>query len=357
MTVRKLRQPGFTLVELLVVIAIIGVLVALLLPAVQAAREAARRSQCSNNLKQMGIALHNFHDTHGQFPAALIHPGWHSSASTTARRYRGPEADYTSQPEYLVYNHSGFVALLPFIEQAPLHNRYNYQYVGAIRNGNGSTAMLGPNPSPNPNFLVSAEYVKVYTCASDVNPAPQVTATNSPYERNNTRRSNYFFNIGNNIDQTGFWSDQTGTSLSLKAPFGINGAANLAYVQDGTSNTIAIGESKQIHLSTSYGPYWGSGLHTAVTGRISGTFDPTQPSANCFKPNHPYAADTACQASPPTSPANWRKLQYAWGFGSWHPGITQFVMCDGSVRGLSDNITAAVWIAQGTMAGSETVTQ
>jgi prepilin-type N-terminal cleavage/methylation domain-containing protein len=177
MSARRFRQAGFTLVELLVVIAIIGVLVALLLPAVQAAREAARRSQCSNNLKQMGIALHNFHDTHNRFPAALIHPGWHSTATTTARRYKGPEADYSSAPEYLVYNHSGFVALLPFIEQASLHNQYNYQYVGAIRNGNGSTAMLGPNPSPNPNFIVQQQYVKVYTCASDTNPAPQFTST------------------------------------------------------------------------------------------------------------------------------------------------------------------------------------
>jgi prepilin-type N-terminal cleavage/methylation domain-containing protein/prepilin-type processing-associated H-X9-DG protein len=355
MTCRREGRRAFTLIELLVVIAIIAILIGLLLPAVQKVREAAARMQCQNNLKQMGLALHNHNDARGGLPAALIHPGWHSSASPTAQRYSGPEVSYASQPTYLVYNHSGFIALLPFIEQDNLFKQYNYQLAGSSRNGNGSTATLAPDPDPNPNRIVASTYLKVFTCGSDQTPPPTITSTDArtaaAYERENVRRSNYFFNIGNNIDQSAFWSVQ---NTNLRGPFGINGAVTMASVRDGTSNTIGIGESKQLHLSTSYGPYWGSGLHTAVTGRISGTADPTAPAANCFKPNYPYAFDAACQATVSTNQAL-RPLQYAWGFGSWHTGTTNFVMLDGSVRGISDNISAAAWIALGTEGGAEVV--
>jgi len=348
------KRLGFTLVELLVVIAIIGVLVALLLPAVQAAREAAARSSCSNNLKQMGLALHNFHDRYGRFPAALIHPGWHGSAIPTAQRYKGPEVDYSSQGVYYIYNHSGFVALLPDLEQAPLHAQYNYQYVGSSRNGNGSTATIGPDPTPNPNRIVGTTYLKVFTCPSDKSPPQQILSadvrTAAAYERENTRRSNYFFNIVNNIDQTAFYEAQSALN---KGPFGINGAASMTTIRDGTSNTIAIGESKQIHGSTSYGPYWGNGLHTAVTGRILGT--PHGATAGCWKPNYRYYTDAVCQ-SPVTTVLATMPLQYAWGFGSWHPVTTQFVMCDGSVRGISNTVNLDTWYAMGTPEGGENFT-
>jgi len=351
MTCRRDGRRAFTLIELLVVIAIIAVLIGLLLPAVQKVREAAARMQCQNNLKQMGLALHNHNDAKSGLPAALIHPGWHSSASPTAQRYSGPEVSYASQPAYLVYNHSGFIALLPFIEQDNLFKQYNYQYVGSSRNGNGSTALTGPDPTPNPNRIVASTYLKVFTCPSDQTPPPtrnNVPRTADPYECEDARRSNYLFNIGNNIDQTAFWGGQ---ATNLRGPFGINGAVTMATVRDGTSNTIGIGESKQLHLSTSYGPYWGAGLHTAVMGRIAGTSDPTQPVSNCWKPNYSYAFDAACQTVS-TNQAQ-RPLQYAWGFGSWHTGTTNFVMLDGSVRGISDSISSAAWIALGTDSGGE----
>ena len=111
---RKCRKTrGFTLVELLVVIAIIGILVALLLPAVQAAREAARRMSCNNNLKQFGLALHNYHDTYKVFPSGTINAGFNQHASMLPHKQN-------------ILNHTGHELVLPFIEQQPLHDAINF---------------------------------------------------------------------------------------------------------------------------------------------------------------------------------------------------------------------------------------
>ena len=327
------HRRGFTLIELLVVIAIIAILIGLLLPAVQKVREAAARMQCTNNLKQMGIALHTFQDARKRLPAALIHSGRRNNANNP--KYRGPEVNLESDTEYKVYNHSGFVALLPYIEQGNLFKQYNYRMVGSSSSPYGIP--IGADPSDNPNHIVSSKSLSVYTCPSDETPAPVVSSgagSTSFYERTTVARSNYLFSTGATTD---YDADYSSISDALKGAFGNNGATSLVQVQDGTSNTIGIGESRQLHTSSSYGPYWGSGTHTAVHGRTY---------YSNYTPNYPYGN---CSGS------TTRKCQYAWGFGSNHTGITNFVFLDGSVQGISDDINYLTFRALGTPSNGEVV--
>lgn len=330
------RRAGFTLIELLVVIAIIAILIGLLLPAVQKVREAAARATCTNNLKQMGLALHNFAgNADGQLPAALIHSGRYNW-TTEPSKYKGPEANFSSDASYLVYNHTGFVALLPFIEQDALFRQYNYANV--VSTSSPYSKPAGADPTGNPNRDVASTFIKVYTCPSDENPPPTVSGgagTNTFYERDDTRRSNYLFSTGTTTDYNNAYST---ISSASKGAFGNNGAASIATMQDGTSNTIAIGESKQLHTSSSYGPYWGAGTHTAVHG-----YTPN----SSYTPNYPYGN---CSGS------TTQKCQYAWGFGSYHTGITNFVMCDGSVRGIRDSVDFTTFKAAVTPSNGETLT-
>jgi prepilin-type N-terminal cleavage/methylation domain-containing protein len=148
----RLSRFGFTLVELLVVIAIIGVLVGLLLPAVQAAREAARRMQCTNNLKQLGLAVHNYHDTYRVFPAATY--SWKACQHIT--------------PTYLgnspALNASGWLAALPFFEQGNVYSQYNSAGAAAMAEstGGGNPAPMAGNPVANGNGRLVSQKLPIF---------------------------------------------------------------------------------------------------------------------------------------------------------------------------------------------------
>ena len=303
----KVRYRGFTLIELLVVIAIIAVLIALLLPAVQQAREAARRSQCKNNLKQIGIALHNYHDNFKMFCPALISSGRYNSS--------------TYAP---VLNTTGWVLLLPYLDQAPMYAIYNFNVPSSLSNPYGR-AVAGGATTSTANQPVFSTKVSVFSCPSD--PADSQLLNYSPntsdfYEANNVRRASYFFATGESTDYSAAYSTLNGVTssgIAIQGAFGNDGAARMGDIVDGSSNTIVVGESKQLgKTATVYGPYWGAGLHTCCHGytptndvrfTVNATFDPAQPGK-----------------------------QYAWGYGSHHIGGAHFLMGDGAVRFISDNI-------------------
>jgi prepilin-type N-terminal cleavage/methylation domain-containing protein len=197
---------GFTLIELLVVIAIIAILIALLLPAVQQAREAARRTQCKNNFKQLGLALHNYHDVFGVFPPRK--GGTAGTGGATA------DVGHTGNSGRL----SAFAMLLPYYDQAPLYNQ--------IQSGGGTVASGTVAPGGPRAWLGWSVWdvpIPMLLCPSDVKP------------RDSRKRTNYMLCVG----------DQVGWHLNTQNPRGVFGnrtSYRTSDIPDGTSNTILISE-------------------------------------------------------------------------------------------------------------------
>lgn len=324
-SIRKNR--GFTLIELLVVIAIIAILIALLLPAVQQAREAARRTECKNKLKQLGLAFHNYHDTHNIMPPALLSSGRYNNA-----------AYFTGQTKIL--NTTGWQMILPFLEQAPLYSQFNMSE-GSITSNHYGMPQAPINPT---NAQLVTTPLSMLECPShpDAGAAGTASAT-SPYIRTvQTRRTSYAMCSGGFTDYDGPWPS-LGTDFRQGA-FGNDGAARMRDFVDGTSNTFLVGESWGGRSKTSslYGPWGLSGIHTSIHGRAAANGVSSTSAVGCTSAGLPacytggnYPALFKINAD---YNQNGTRLNYAWAFNSGHTGGAQFLLGDGTVRFISENI-------------------
>jgi len=320
----SLRQ-AFTLVELLVVIAIIGVLVALLLPAVQSARESARRMSCSNNLKQLGLALHNYHDANQRFPPAGLNYGWCLSP---------PPA--TNTPQNLRLNHNGLAMMLPFYEQGSLASIFRSDLPSSNAMV-GNTGCCGPNNAlekMNGDATINSQLgktrLKIFMCPSDqADPLLPATGTYSIGISTNLGqgvKTNYDFSVRLAYGCYQWQQDRaSATVINQLHMFGENSTTRFADVVDGTANTVAICESTHDVYNGKCSPWAYRGW--VQVGNDIGTSNGIN---NWIYP-------TAGQASYKVGRVG------SWGWpGSLHPNGCQVTMGDGAVRFIPQNSDATV---------------
>ena len=327
---RRKRIPGgFTLIELLVVIAIIAILIALLLPAVQRAREAARKTQCRNNLKQIGIALHNYHDSHNAFPIGNL---WAGS-------FDGPSNGWS----WIAY-------ILPYLELKADYDQLDFRSAGRCEEYIGRQETLSPNVSwtwrtKKPVLVCPSDPIggKAYT--------GQVGAGAFVVPNGQIATSNYLGVCGKTLNwDCGIgpaWGDPPGPPPSTQVCSDTSGYEGIFYsnsnvkirdVVDGVSNTCFVGERGQNVFRTYGWPFCGTGNPPLYSGRKDHILE-------MFTFSHGRQNE-----DPDTGPSN----QKYW---SWHPGGAQFLLGDGSVRFLSYTIDQRLYQALGTKKGREIVGQ
>jgi prepilin-type N-terminal cleavage/methylation domain-containing protein/prepilin-type processing-associated H-X9-DG protein len=344
-------RRGFTLIELLVVIAIIAVLIALLLPAVQQAREAARRVQCSNNLKQLGLAMHNYHSAMQTFPPNLTPGG-------TAYNYAAGSW--------------GVLAFLnPYLDQSVIYNTMNVAL--PTYTGSGSaTVIAGGDPG---TLLAVATVVPTFLCPSDF-----AKPVDGGYGVALLGPTNYCANQGSGIDTIGGVVGASGSPLNADGVFFADSRIRIADITDGTSNTAAFSESL-----LGEGPDSATSLPTTVDrrrvyaylGYMSGLvlsdsacaspafynlsqrrqFNWYAGEIRCASYNHYYAPNSAAMdcifnnADYGYTAVGWKAAR------SLHPGGVNLGMCDGSVRFVNNQINRGLWQALATRKGGEIIGQ
>jgi len=311
------RHSGFTLIELLVVIAIIAVLIALLLPAVQSAREAARRAQCVNNLKQIGLALHNYHEVMSVLP--------------------GADMVYNS---LFPTEHSALSMILPYLEQTPVYNSINSDF--SYQDPTNYTAMM--------------TVIQGFICPSDFpDPIPSLGG-----------QTNYMANMGSNI----VWQASTGPNVGMPPPNGVfygDSSTQFAAIVDGLSNTTFFSER-----------VLADGNNSIVSPIADVFFSPGFPltpddamqqclAVDIWNLNNQFplfmGAPWLCgqhiflHVTPPNtrSCGFFLALRAVMPPSSRHPGGVNVLLGDGSVRFVKDSINLPAWRALGTRAGGEVV--
>jgi prepilin-type N-terminal cleavage/methylation domain-containing protein/prepilin-type processing-associated H-X9-DG protein len=335
-----ISKKGFTLIELLVVIAIIGILIALLLPAVQAAREAARRASCTNNLKQIGIALANFENQYQRLPAGLM--GWDDEAK------RGGQGEWLG--------HTTFFQLLPFMEELNLREQFQLQKRWVDPTNQHAAEMQIPS----------------YQCPSDNTAGRIITLFDSTSQRDfRTSRSNYAVSFGQiRIWPVGAVSPQNYSpsrqsrllqrghdpklfDWDTDGPFRVHVGRTLNEFLDGTSHTIAGSELRAGRTDADRRgawslPWMGRSIYLHKNTPNSSAADAFQLHActPVLPPEVPEVAPCETVGNNDSEHATAR---------SWHPGGVNAVFMDGHVRFYTDSIDLTAWQALSTIRGEEVI--
>ncbi|MDG3004399.1 DUF1559 family PulG-like putative transporter [Paludisphaera mucosa] len=315
---RRVRNRGFTLIELLVVIAIIAVLIALLLPAVQSAREAARRIQCTNNLKQIGLAVHNYGDTVGSLP-----PGASGCCNGTWQAF-----------------------ILPYMEQGALSNSYNFS---------------NPRYVNLANTTVTTSFISAFLCPSNGLQHKPISTALGADATGKISAHNYVANFGStdlNQQDVALDSSFAGAPFTFIAPYtnaDHPASANkgktitIATITDGTTNTMLASEVIIVPLNSELrGMTWWADAtsFTALLAPNSPLPDMMYGPAAC---NATIARPTPCGQSSGAPRLNYLAAR------SRHSGGVNSAMCDGSVRFMKDSISLPIWRALSTTQGGEIV--